>query len=476
MALGYSLMKLYNTFSKQKEEFKPLNDNEVRMYTCGPTVYDFAHIGNFRSYLAVDFLRRTLEYLDYKVIQVKNITDVGHLTQDDIDEGEDKITKAAREKKVSPEDIARSYEKAFREDEEKLNIKQAEFYPRATENIPEMIKAIQELIAKGYAYEKDGAVFFDISKFNNYGKLSGNTLEKLKSGSRIKPNTLKKNQYDFYLWRPAEKEHIMNWLSPWGEGYPGWHIECSVMSKKYLESETLDIHSGGEDNIFPHHENEIAQSESLNDKKFVNYWFHSGYLLVEGEKMAKSKNNFYTLRDLEEKQYDPLAFRLLAFGTHYRSPFDFSFSSLNQAVANLGTIKEFTRRLKNASSETPESIDDLFKQTKEGFREALENDLDTPKALSVIFELIKKVNSLIDDEKISQEQAKIILNLMLEFNQILGLDLEEEIPEEIVELAQRRKGLRKERRFAEADKARKEILSKGYEVSDLGDDFIIRKK
>ncbi len=477
-------MKLYNTFSKTKEEFKPQEDKVVKMYTCGPTVYDYAHIGNFRSYLCADFLRRTLEYLDYKVIQVKNITDVGHLTRDNIGEGEDKIELKAKNEKIETVEgikkkITLKYEGAFKEDEQKLNIESAKFYPRATENITEMIEAVKELIKKGYAYEKDGAVFFDIKKFANYGKLSGNTLKKLIKGNRIKCETRKKNPFDFYLWRPAEKKHLMQWPSLWGKGYPGWHIECSVMSRKYLKTDTLDIHSGGEDNIFPHHENEIAQSEALTGKKFVNYWFHSRYLLVEGEKMAKSKKNFYTLRDLEKNKYDPLAFRLLVFSTHYRSPLDFSFKALGQASSNLNEIQQiFIGRILNHKGKTSDKINDLIQNVKNEFQNAIEDDLNTPQALAVILSFIKKVNISMDKKETDVSQAKKIYGLMIDFDKVLGLNLDlygKIIPQNIRELARKRYELREENKFNEADKIRKEIEDKGYEVSDTEKGFILRK-
>jgi cysteinyl-tRNA synthetase len=470
-------MFLYNTFSKTKEEFKPQEDKIVKMYTCGPTVYDYAHIGNFRSYLCADFLRRALEYLDYKVIQAKNITDVGHLTQDNIDEGQDKIElKAKKEQIKTIEEIKRKitlkYEKAFREDEQKLNIEPAEFYPKATENIDEMIEAVKELIKRNYAYEKDGAVFFDVKKFTNYGKLSGNTLEKLVNGSRIKCDARKKNLFDFYLWRPAEKNHLMQWQSPWGKGYPGWHIECSVMSRKYLKSDTLDIHSGGEDNIFPHHENEIAQSEALTNKKFVNYWFHSRYLLVEGRKMAKSKENFYILRDLENKGYDPLAFRLLVFSTHYRSPIDFSFRALDQAKTNLKTIKEFVKKLKISEeriSATSIEVKKLIDNLRLAFKEAIEDDLNSPKILALILSFIKKINILVNDNKINGKQSKEIYNLMIKFDKVLGLNLRTKlikIPKEVEKLIKQREILRKKDKFREADRIRKQIEDLGYKISD----------
>ncbi len=483
-------MLLYNTLTKQKEKFLPLKNKIAHIYTCGPTVYNYAHIGNFRSYLAADFLRRTLEYFGYKVKQVKNITDVGHLTKDDLDEGEDKIEKTARQKKLTPEAIARFYEKAFFEDEAKLNIEKAAVYPRATEHVQEMIKATEKLLKKGYAYQKDGAVFFDVSKFSAYGKLSGNTLKKLDAGHRVSCDRGKKSPFDFYLWRPADTKHLMRWPSPWGEGYPGWHIECSVMSRKYL-GDTLDIHTGGEDNIFPHHENEIAQSEALTGKKFVNYWFHARYLLVNGEKMSKSKGNFYTLRDLEEKGYDPLSFRFLAFSAHYRSHLDFSLKALEQSRKNIATIKELLRRLNNipstkgAKQGKSQSVKTLAEKFKKDFDDALRDDLNTPLALSHLLSFISELNTLIDKSALRASDIAFLKNLIYEIDKVLGLGLKqkESIPQEIKDLAKKRQELRLEKKFEEADKVRVEIEKRGYEISDIpsqrggkSNSFIIRPK
>jgi len=470
-------MLLYNTLTKKKEEFEPLEEGIVKMYSCGPTVYDYAHIGNLRTYLSVDFLRRTLEYLGYKVEQVKNITDVGHLTQDNIDEGEDKVSMRAQAENLTPEQIARHYEKVFREDEAKLNIEPASTYPRATEYVDKMIEATKTLIEKGFAYETGGAVFFDITKAKGYGKLSGNTLEKLQAGSRIAPDPRKKNPFDFYLWRPAEDGHLMKWKSPWGEGYPGWHIECSVMSKDCLGTDVIDIHTGGEDNIFPHHENEIAQSVALtNTENPVRLWFHPRFLIVEGEKMSKSKNNFYTLKDLEKMGHDPLAFRLLVFSAHYRSPIDFSFTALDQASKNLETIREFLRRIGTVKDDSGASFS-LDTHIKE-FRTALADDLDTPRALAVLFAIIKLSNKLIDEEQLGTKDADRIKQLFSELDKVLGLNLslKEEIPQEITDLAEKRLKLKKEEKFEEADKAREEIEKKGYEMSDTEEGYILRKK
>jgi len=346
------MLKLYNTFSKTKEEFKPINSGKVGFYACGPTVYDYAHIGNLKTFIFEDVLRRYLEYTGYEVRYIMNITDAGHLTADDIgqaDTGEDKMLKAATREKKTPEEIAKFYTEHFFEDIEKLNFKKANFYPKPTAHIPHIIKFIEGLIKKGFAYEVNGNVFFDVTKFSDYGKLSGNTLDNLQVGARLEEHPDKKNPYDFSLWLKAPKDHLMKWDSPWGVGYPGWHIECSVMSIEYL-GETLDIHTGGEDHIFPHHENEIAQSESYTGKKFSNYWLHARFLLVDGQKMSKSKGNFYTLKDVEEKGYSPMDFRLFALSGHYRSNSNFTWQSMNQAKSNFQRINDFILNLEVISS------------------------------------------------------------------------------------------------------------------------------
>lgn len=314
-------MILYNTYAKKLEEFKPLEKKKVRMYSCGPTVYDFVHLGNFRTFLMADFLRRAFEYSGYEVKHIKNITDVGHLTQDDIEAGEDKMIKAAKREKKTPYDIAKFYEEAFHKDEEKLNILPARKFPRATEYINQMIAMIEKLIANGYAYESNGSVFYDVEKFKDYGKLSGNTLENLKTGARLEAHPDKKNPCDFALWLKADPKYLMQWDSPWSRGYPGWHIECSAMSIANL-GDTIDIHTGGEDNTFPHHEDEIAQSEGATGKKFVNYWIHGRHLLVDGEKMSKSKGNFYVLTNIEKRGFNPLSFRYLCLTAHFQSQLD----------------------------------------------------------------------------------------------------------------------------------------------------------
>lgn len=471
------MLKFYNTYTKKKKLFKPLKKGLVKMYNCGPTVYDFAHIGNFRAYLMADIIRRYLEYKGYKVKQVINITDVGHLTRYDLEVAKDKIIEAARKEKKTPKEIALFYEKAFFEDIAKLNLKKAFKYPRATEHIKDIIKVIQILIKKGYAYEAQGNVFFDLTKFKNYGKLSGNPPEALKLGARLEPYPLKRHPVDFALWVKAPEEHLMKWPSPWGSGYPGWHIECSVMSTKYL-GKTLDIHTGGEDNIFPHHENEIAQSEAANDKKFVRFWMHCRHLLVEGKKMSKSLGNFYTLRDLEKKGYDPIDFRFLCLLSHYRSPMDFSEKALVQASKGVERIREFMEKLKKLPTtryQIPitKKVKDLLNKSKRDFEKAMDNDLDTPRALASVFDLIKKGNKLIDQNQINKAEGKAILDLLMKFDQVLGVitvkkvvKVSKTIKAKILKLIKERERARAVKNWKKADEIRAQLKKMGIEVKD----------
>lgn len=464
-------MKIYNTLTRKKEEFKPLNPPVVTMYNCGPTVYNYAHIGNLSAYLMADLIRRVLEYFGYDVKHVKNITDVGHMTNDDEDAGEDKMEKAAREKKKDPYEIARYYEEEFLKDEKKLRIKPAHHFPRATEHVKEMIVMIEKMIQDEVAYVTEDGVYFDITKFSNYGKLSGNTLEDLLAGARIQINTNKRNPVDFALWKLNQPNHIMQWDSPWGTGYPGWHIECSAMSTKYL-GESIDIHTGGVDNIFPHHECEIAQSETAFKKPFVNYWIHKGYLNVEGEKMSKSKGNFYTLRDIEEKGYDPVLFRYLVLSAHYRSPVNFSFKGLDEARAAIERLQDFydyIQRLPEVDEEN-NHVAVYFERLTDGFSDSLQDDLNTPEALSYVFTFIKDMYKL-RLESISETNKGRILEFFTAFNDIFDvLDISEgkkdELSGEIEDLMNKREEARKNKDFATADTLRDEIESKGVVLID----------
>jgi cysteinyl-tRNA synthetase len=479
---GYNMLRIYNTLTKQKEEFRPINPGKVGMYSCGPTVYDFVHIGNARAYVSADTLRRYLEYLGFEVRHIKNITDVGHLTDDDIaqgDSGDDKIAKKASAEKKTPREIAEFYEDYFHDVERAMNVEQAHFYPRATAHIPQMIKITQELIKKGYAYEINGNVFFDVTKFPSYGKLSGNTLENLKVGARLEEHPDKKNPWDFALWLRAPKEHLMKYDSPWSVGYPGWHIECSAMSSEYL-GDYFDIHSGGVDNIFPHHEAEIAQSEGFSGKKFVNYWVHNQLLQVDGAKMSKSKGNFYKTEDIIAKGFSLMDLRLFFLSGHYRTQINFTWKALEQAKSNFQRISAWVGNLESISKNSTgsEAEIDFTHIYKKRFEEAMDDDLNTPLALSVVYDLITETNKLISENKVGADEARRILNFWNRVNKVFGLMIEkDEIPGEIVELAQKRKQAREDKDFALSDKFREEIASKGYVVEDLKDnDFVIKKK
>lgn len=471
-------LNIYNTLTKKIENFEPLNENKVTMYSCGPTVYDYVHIGNLRTFMMADFLRRTLIFLGYDVKHIKNITDVGHLTQDDIDAGEDKMLKAAKREHKTPYDIARFYEEAFLSDEKKLHILPAYKFTRATEYIDEMIKLIEKLIEKGYAYEVDGSVYYEIDKFEKYGQLSGNALDQLKIGARLEANPDKKKPYDLALWLKAGEEHLMKWESPWGVGYPGWHIECSAMSISNL-GETLDFHTGGEDNVFPHHENEIAQSEGATGKKFVNYWVHARFLLVDGEKMAKSKGNFYTLKDIEDKGFDPLAYRYLCLTAHFQTQMNFTWQSLEDSQKALEKLRKFVSSVKN---NTKGKVLDVH---LEKFKTALEDNLNTPLTIAAIWEMLK-------DKSASEEDKKATL---LKFDEILGFDLAnisaaepetleisvtpeendkitvqnstgEKIDETVIGLIKEREIARRNKDFAASDRLRDQLKEKGYGIGD----------
>jgi cysteinyl-tRNA synthetase len=465
------MLKLYNTLTKKKEIFKPLKKGIVTLYNCGLTVYDYAHIGNLRAFTFADILRRHLEYKGFKVRQVMNFTDVGHMFED-VDIGEDKMEAAAKKEKKDPWTIADFYIQVFLEDSKKMNFEEPMVRPKATDHIQEMIDLVQKLIRKGYAYVVNGSVYFDAAKFKNYGKLSGNTIEKLKlgAGGRVEFNPDKKNQFDFALWINDPK-HIMNWKSPWCEkGYPGWHIECSVMAMKYL-GETIDIHTGGVDNLFPHHENEIAQSEAATGKKFVNYWLHIEHLLVEGGKMAKSLGNFYTLRDLLAKGYDPKAVHYLLMSTHYRQQLNFTFEGLEAAKNALDRLVNFVRRLMGADgSGCGEKIRALTNDAQRRFEEAMDDDLNISVALAALFDFVREVNKLLDDNMLSKGEAEEVYELMMRFDKVLGvigeIKRKEKLPKEAEELILKREEARKAKDWEAADKIREQLGSIGIIIED----------
>lgn len=465
------MLKIYNTLSNKKEEFKSINPGKVSMYTCGPTVYDYIHIGNLRSYITADLFNRWLTKIGYEVRNIKNITDIGHLTDDDLlqgDSGEDKLIKKAKKENKSPLEIAEFYENAAKESEDAINIKTVSYKPRATEHIPQMIEMIKKLITKGFAYEANGNVFFNVNKFPKYGILSGNTIENLYIGNRLEsPHPDKKNQWDFALWLKAPKNHLMKWQSPWSIGYPGWHIECSTMSIEYLGN-TIDIHTGGEDNIFPHHEAEIAQSECTTDKKFVNYWIHTRFLLINGKKMSKSKGNFYTLTDIIAKDYSANDLRMLYLMSHYRSQMNFTFNSLKQAKKNKETLLKVINRLKKI--ENTKKLKELnFVEFKNNFINSMNDDLNTPKAISILLELSTEINKISDNYIISNSQ-EILFFLNNSIQKVLGIRIEImskiKIPTEVIKLLEKRKLSRENKDFKLSDNLRDQIKNLGYTIED----------
>jgi len=461
-------MKIYNTLTRRIETFIPLKEGEVSIYTCGPTVYSYAHIGNLRTFIFEDFLVRSFEFLGYNVKRVMNITDVGHLTSDN-DEGDDKIEIGAKREGKTAWEIANFYTDAFLKHFIELNCKMPNYMPKATEHIKEMIDMIKKLEEKGYTYITSDGVYFDTSKFKNYYKLAGKAyIDGIKKGARIEFSPEKRNPTDFALWKfsPKDRKRHMEWDSPWGVGFPGWHIECSAMSIKYL-GQPFDIHCGGVDHIQVHHTNEIAQAEAANDKEFVRYWMHAEFLVLKSnEKMSKSLGNFITLDTLKEKGYNPIVYRYFCSQAHYRKQLEFSFEALNSA--------------KNGFYHLKNSIHEIFKQTEkieinknlkyyQAFLDAIEDDLNIPKAVSIIWELIKDKN-LKPSEKIG---------IISEFDKVLGFDIlkfeEERIPPEIIELINKRNEYRKQKNYQKADEIREIIKQKGYIIEDTIQGTKIRK-
>ncbi len=465
------MLKLYNTLTKKPEVFKPLKEGIVTMYNCGLTVYDYATIGNLRAFTFADILRRYLEFKGFAVKQVMNFTDVGHMFED-VDIGEDKMEAATQREKKDPWAVAEFYIRSFIEDAGKMNFEEPMVRPRATEHINEMIALIQRIIENRYAYVVNGSVYFDVTKFGKYGELSGNTIDKLKvgAGGKVEFNPDKKSQFDFALWINDPK-HIMNWKSPWCEkGYPGWHIECSAMSMKYL-GDTVDIHTGGVDNLFPHHENEIAQSEAATGKKFVNYWLHAEHLLVEGRRMGKSLGNYYTLKDLTAKGHDPKAIRYLLLSTHYRQQLNFTFEGLNAAGSAVEKLVNFMRRLKDAGG-TPsgKKLKQLLERVQEDFGEAMDDDLSISVALAALFDFVREINILLNGNEVSKEEAQEVCGLMIRFDKVLGVIGEvgqtEELPKGAEELIRKRKEARKSKDWKTADQIREQLKAMGVIVED----------
>ena len=459
-------LTLYNTLTNRKEEFVPVEPGKVKMYNCGPTVYMYAHIGNFRSFMLADLLRRYFEYKGYEVDQVMNITDVGHLTSD-ADEGEDKLEKAARTEKKDPWQIAEFYTHAFFQDIDALNIRRANVYPRATEHVEDMIETVKTLIANGHAYEVNGCVYYDVTSFADYGKLSGNTLEELNAGARLEVNPDKKNPQDFSLW-VTDPKHVMKWESPWGVGYPGWHLECSTMSQKYL-GDTIDIHTGGEDNIFPHHECEIAQSEGATGKPFVKYWLHARFLLVDGRKMSKSLGNFYTLRELLEKGLDPMAIRYTLLASHYRQQLNFTFDAVEASAGAIKRLKEFVANMEAATGdgENPE-VEKRIEEVEADFEATMDNDLNIAGALGHVFDFVRDVNKL-DVSAASGARAAAVIR---KFDTVVGVlpeRREESLDADVEALIAEREAARKAKDFASADAIRADLAAQGIVLKDTPD-------
>lgn len=459
-------LKIYNTLSRSKEVFVPVRPGRVGIYTCGPTVYNYAHIGNLRTYIFMDILRRVFAFNGYKVKSVMNITDVGHLLSD-ADDGDDKMSMAAAEQKKTPEEIAEFYSAAFFRDIARLNVRRPDVTPKATEHIGDMIKIVQALLDKGYAYETDDGIYFDISKFPDYGKLSGVNLEEQLAGARVDINTGKRHPADFALWKKAAPNHIMKWPSPWGMGYPGWHIECTAMSNKYL-GDVFDIHTGGIDHVPIHHENEIAQAEAWLGKKAVNYWMHSEFMLVDGGKMSKSLGNTYTVDDLAAKGYTPMEFRYMCLNVQYRQKLNFTWEAMAAAKTAYERLSALLYRHKTAPA--PENRPEIEKYLGE-FHEAINDDLNVPMAMGVLWKMLRlPAGKDVYDATLVMDKV-----FALDFDKVASPDHTAEAPPEIREMAEKRREVRRNKNWAESDRLRDEIAAKGYKVLDTADGYRLEK-
>lgn len=459
-------LKIYNTLSRSKEVFVPVRPGRVGIYTCGPTVYNYAHIGNLRTYIFMDILRRVFAFNGYKVKSVMNITDVGHLLSD-ADDGDDKMSMAAAEQKKTPEEIAEFYSAAFFRDIARLNVRRPDVTPKATEHIGDMIKIVQALLDKGYAYETDDGIYFDISKFPDYGKLSGANLEEQLAGARVDINTGKRHPADFALWKKAAPNHIMKWPSPWGMGYPGWHIECTAMSNKYL-GDVFDIHTGGIDHVPIHHENEIAQAEAWLGKKAVNYWMHSEFMLVDGGKMSKSLGNTYTVDDLAAKGYTPMEFRYMCLNVQYRQKLNFTWEAMAAAKTAYERLSALLYRHKTAPA--PENRPEIEKYLGE-FHEAINDDLNVPMAMGVLWKMLRlPAGKDVYDAALVMDKV-----FALDFDKVASPDHTAEAPPEIREMAEKRREVRRNKNWAESDRLRDEIAAKGYKVLDTAYGYRLEK-
>ena len=458
-------IKFYNTLTRKKEEFKPINEKEIKMYSCGPTVYYFAHIGNLRAYLFMDNLRRVFKYNGYNLKHVMNITDVGHLVSDS-DEGEDKMIKAAKRENKNPFEIAQFYMDAFLADIDKLNIDRPEIIAKATEHIDVMEEYVKKIIENGYTYQTEDTIYFDTSKLDKYGVLSNRNIEDQKAGARVEFDKNKKNISDFALWIKAPQNHIMKWDSFFGKSYPGWHLECSAMGCKYL-GEQFDIHTGGVDHIPIHHENEIAQSKGYSGKIPANYWMHVEFLQINGGKMSKSLNNLYTLKDLEEKGYEPLVYRMFNFTSSYRAQINFTFEAMEAAKVALNRLRE--GYLKHSEG-NEEISDEEIKNYEKRFLDAINDDLNMPVAMSIVWEIVR-----------NPKKSKKLKELLLKLDEVLGLDLkkykkeENILPDDVIKLVNDRNEARLNKNWAESDRIRDILIEKGYTVKDSKTGTIVEK-
>ncbi len=455
-------MRIYNSLSQQKEEFVPISEDEVKIYVCGPTVYNFFHLGNARPFVVFDTLRRYLEYIGYKVNFVQNFTDV-----------DDKIINRAKEEGLTAPEISEKYIAEYFKDTKALNIHPATTHPRVSENIQQIIEFISTLIEKGYAYQVDGDVYYSPTKFDSYGKLSKQNIDELRAGARIMVEEKKREPLDFALWKARKEDDEIAWKSPWGMGRPGWHIECSAMSKRYL-GPTLDIHAGGQDLKFPHHENEIAQSEACNGVEFAKYWMHNGYITINKEKMSKSLGNFFTVREILER-YDGEAIRFFLLSGHYRSPIDFNDGLMDMAKASLGRLENARDNLKflaetqegNMTEAEKHALND-FEKFRVKFKDAMDDDLNTADAIAAIFELVTEINKDVKDG-CSKEMAEKSLGILLELTGVLGLletEKDESVDDEISKLIEERQQARAEKNFQRADEIRDMLKERGITLKD----------
>ena len=454
------MLRLKNTLSRMQEEFKPLEGNTVRMYVCGPTVYDYGHIGNFRTFVAVDVLRRYLKYAGYEVLHVMNITDV-----------DDKIIRNVLKSGKSLEEYTNFYAEEFLSDCMSLNIQQPEMMPRATRHIEQMIEIMNALAAAGHTYESEGSLYFSINSFPGYGKLSGLKLEGNIAGARVDVDEYEKaDARDFVLWKATKEENEPGWASPFGKGRPGWHLECSAMSMKYL-GESFDIHCGGVDLVFPHHENEIAQSEGATGKPFVRFWIHAEFLLVEGEKMSKSKGNYYTVRQLIGQGYSPMAVRYLLLSVPYRTQLNFTLEGLRAAENSLERMRNFRRRVRDYEGQpgSHPRVQEVLTQARDGFEAAMNDDLNTSGALAAVFDLVRDTNIAIDVSEFGADDRQAVLELLARIDSVLGVlgeDQEGMLEPEIEAMIEERFAARRNRDFARADKIRDDLASRGILLED----------